>query len=173
MDGSDVHPRFQTQFNFVSPTRAEVETISNWTSSPAEVYHSEIAPLGMESAAIINLESKRTIDLWGKNVMPFHTFSVLSGFLVAIPGRQKHWTCNNQSYPVIISVILRGVLNLIRFSGWSGATAISRSSTRRWSTIRTREMDICMNNSLSYLPFFFFTGTVLAEKTFQLLKIDY
>lgn len=43
-----------------------METISNWTSSPAEVYHSEIAPLRMESAAIINLESKRTIDLWGE-----------------------------------------------------------------------------------------------------------
>lgn len=39
LDRSDVHPRFQTQFNFVAPIRTEVETISNWTSSPAEVYH--------------------------------------------------------------------------------------------------------------------------------------
>lgn len=128
----------------------------------------EIAPRN-GSPAIINLEPKKTIDLWRRitNVTPFHTFSVLSGFLVAIR-RQNYWTCNNQSYPVIISVILRGVLNLIRFSGWSGATAVSRSSARRWSTIRTRETDICMNNSLSYLPFF--RGNRSSRKNFPAPK---
>lgn len=168
MDRSDVHPRFQTQFNFVTPTRAEVETISNWISSPAEVYH------GNRSAEWISRDNKsrikendRSLEEESRRITPFHTFSVLSGFLVAIR-RQNYWTCNNQSYPVIISVILRGVLNLIRFSGWSGATAVSRSSTRRWSTIRTRETDICMNNSLSYLPFF--RGNRSSRKNFPAPK---
>lgn len=119
----------------------------------------EIVPFlrGGSGSPSINPSNQRKRSIFAReritNVMPFHTFSVLAGLLVAIR-RQKHWTRNNQSYPVIISVILRGVLNLIRFSGWSGATAISRSSARRWSTVRTRETDICMNNSLSYLPFF-------------------